>query len=165
MTVPKSKGSYVAQVMLLAISVAALSLIAAFMAGHYSKASKSQEDAQASSIASVLAGAMLEARDGGPGYSVVIDLPPEVGGSPYRLRIDEGASLWIDANVISKGNNVRILEEHRPYTALIVNAGGRQLRRELPVSVVARGSGAGGRVRISNTIVNGSSIILLEGAE
>lgn len=131
--------SYTSNALTLAISVAALSLIASFMVGYYDKVSLLSENREASLISSEILKGLLILRGTENGY-VDILLPERVFSKPYRIGLSQ-------AN----------------YPAVILKVEGREIRERLIwLDFELEGESAGGKVRLSKATENGKTKILLE---
>lgn len=129
--------SYTSNALILAISVAALSLIASFMAGYYEKVSLLMENRETALISSEILKGLLELEDTESGY-VEIALPERVFSKPYRI-------------VLSSSH-------------VILRAEGREIKERLPLlGFEIGGESAGGKVRLVKTTENGRAKFLLEG--
>lgn len=131
--------SYTSNALTLAISVAALSLIASFMVGYYDKVSLLSENREASLISSEILKGLLVLRGTENGY-VDILLPERVFSKPYRIGLSQ-------AN----------------YPAVILKVEGREIRERLIwIDFEFEGESVGGKVRLSKATENGKTKILLE---
>lgn len=132
--------SYTSNALTLAISVAALSLIASFMVGYYDKVSLLSENREASLISSEILKGLLVLRGTENGY-VDILLPERVFSKPYRIGLSQ-------AN----------------YPAVILKVEGREIRERLIwIDFEFEGESAGGKVRLSKVTENGNTRVFLEG--
>ncbi len=137
--------SYISQPALLAISAAALLLIAGFMQANYHRYSKANEDNMASEAALTIAEALGELKDAGNGSYMIVDLPERMAGQPYKVSLSAGSRIWLDTRL----DGVKILEEERPYPEVVFSIEGRTVKRKLPYfGMPLEGEVRGGKVKL-----------------
>ena len=128
--------SYTSNALTLAISVAALSLIASFMVGYYDKVSLLSENREASIISLEIQKGLLELEGTENGY-VEVALPERVFSKPYRISLSSNS--------------------------VILNVEGREIKERLPfLGIELGGQSIGSKVKLVKSTDNGKPKIFME---